>query len=286
MTAEDRQEVEEPKEFIAARETTGEGLDREQLDRVIRRASELQHAGSDVTANERIPESEVLRIGREVGLDPEHVRRALGELRAEGLLPSTERDTGVLTRLVGPARIGASRVVPGAGGELLESLEGYLERGESLRQVRKRAGRSRWEPAEGLVASLQRGIGWGGRSYDLARIRALEVSVEPLDEESTLVAFVADLSSNRSESGWGWMVGLGTGGGGLGMAVGTFVAGPILIVPGVVLGAAGGVVAARRDYANRLERTRMVLEGILDRLEAGEPLLAEPHSWRDRWLRT
>jgi hypothetical protein len=263
----------------------GDGLDREQLDRVIRRASELQHATSDHEARERIPESEVLRIGREVGLDPAHVRRALGELRAEALHPALEREGGGARRLLGPARVGASRIIPGRSGPLSEALERYLEVGESLRPVRKRGGRSRWEAAEGIVVSIQRGMRLGGHRYDLARARSLDVSVETVNGDSTLVAFVADLSSARTESGVGWAVGLGTGGAGLGLGVGVAVGMPVLLLPGIVVGLAGGVLASRRDLANRRERVRMVLEGILDRLESGERLLGEAPTWRERWLR-
>ncbi len=260
------------------------GLDREELDQVIRRATELQVASADAGERERIPETEVLRIGREVGLAPEHVRRALGELRAESLAPMPDGGDGVMGRLVGPGRVRATRVVPGGPADLLLELEEYLKVGESLRQVRKRGYRSRWEAAEGFVASLQRGLNWGGRRYDLARARSVELSLEPVDGEHSLVALVADASSVRTEAGAGWMAGLGIGGLGLGLGVGAALSLPLLAVPGVAVGLGGGLLAARQDYRRRLERVRLALEGILDRLEGGEALLAEPPTWRDRWL--
>jgi hypothetical protein len=261
------------------------GLGREELDRVIRRASELQFEGRKEEPGDRISEAEVVRIGREVGLEPHHVRRALGELRAETLLPARTGTEGVWTRLVGDAYVSTSRVVRGDPATLTKALEEYLEIGESLHQVRKRGGRSRWEAAEGMMASLQRGMRWGGRRYELARARAVELSLEAVDDDHTLVALQADLTSTRREAGWGWILGFGMGGAGAGVGLGVLVAGPVLVAPiGAVAGVGIGVMSARRDFAGRVERIRLSLEGILDRLEAGEPLLGQGPSWRDRWL--
>jgi hypothetical protein len=257
------------------------GLDRDELDRVIRRATELQFAGSDSEGG-RMSEDEVIRIGREVGLAPEHVRRALGELRAESLLPTPPRESGVGTRLFGPARVGASRVVPGTAPEVARALEEYLRVGESLRQVRKRGLHSRWEPEQGIVAGLQRSLGWGGRTYELARTKELEVRVEALEDGFSLVALEADLSSVRAEVGWGWGLGLGTGGAGLGFGLGMAVGFPLAAVPLAAVGAGAGIGFGRRDFAGKVDRVRTAMEGILDRLEAREALLDSAPSIRDR----
>lgn len=257
------------------------GLDREELDRVIRRATELQFAGADGDSG-RMSEDEVIRIGREVGLAPEHVRRALGELKAESLLPAPPRESGLGTRLFGPARASASRVVPGPAPEVARALEEYLRVGESLRQVRKRGLHSRWEPEQGIVAGLQRGLGWGGRSYELARTKELELRVDALEDGFSLVALEADLSSVRAEVGWGWGLGLGTGGAGLGFGLGMAVGFPLAAVPLAAVGVTAGVAFGRRDFGGKVERVRTAMEGILDRLEAREALLDTAPSIRDR----
>lgn len=261
-------------------------LGRDDLDRVIRRAAELQFAGSGEEPGSRLSEDEVLRIGREVGLDPHHVRRALGELRAESLLPVAAGEEGLLGRVVGSSLVSASRVVKGEIEPLTRSMESYLEVGESLRQLRKRGRHSRWEAAEGMIASLQRGLRWGGKRYELAQARYVELNLEPVGEGEVLVALQADLSAVRVETVSGWTAGFGLVGASAGFAAGVVLAGPILAVPGVLLGVGSGIAGARRDFRGRTERIRMVMEGILDRLESGAPLLSEPPSWRDRWLQS
>ncbi|TVR64008.1 MAG: hypothetical protein EA422_07665 [Gemmatimonadales bacterium] len=264
-----------------------EGFDRAALDRVIRRASELQFSADGEADRPRLSEDEILRIGGEVGLDPEHLRRAMGEVRAESLLPASQDEgKGFVDRMVGPAIVRASRVVAREPEPLLRTMEEYLDVGESLRRIRKQGNRSRWAPAEGMLASLQRGLNWGGRTYELARCSSVEMSIEGLGDGRSVVALVADHSKRRAEATFGWTAGLGLGGGlGLGLGLGLVTGiGPLLVAPGLLLGVGTGAAAARADYGKESARIRLALEGILDRLEAGEPLLGGTASWRDRLI--
>ena len=146
------------------------------LEQVIRRAAELQHSVGAGGAGGRdgLSEGEVLRIGREVGLDPRHVRRALAEHRAESLVPALPEDEAPL-RALGEGRVRASRAVPGEPVGVQEKLEGHLRTRESLQSVRRRPGRSLWEPAGSLLSKMQRTLDVGGRGYELAEARSLEV---------------------------------------------------------------------------------------------------------------
>lgn len=261
------------------------GLDREELDRVIRRAVELQFAGAEDRDRQQLTDEEVIRIGREVGLEPRHVRRALGELRAESLVPRDPEPKDLASRLLGSARVVTSRVVPGQSEDVAKRLEEYLRVGESLRPVRKRGLRSRWEAERGIVAQLQRGLGWGGRTYELARTSSLEANVNDLEKGFSLVSLDAELSSVRAEQGWGWGLGLGLGSGGAGLGIGLAVGFPWLVVPAAAVGLASSLPVARRGVEKEAERIRTAMEGILDRLEAGEPLLAPAPSIRDRLAR-
>lgn len=249
-------------------------LDRGDLDRVIRRAVELQFDEGEAEDGRSLTSEEVLRIGREVGVEERHLRRALGELRAEALVPAPAGEEGPLARYAGPASATASRVVPGSVSEVERALSEHFRAAESLTRIRSRGGRSRWEPAEGVLAELHRGLfRWRGYRYDLARASAIELVVTPLEDGFSLVTMTADLRSSRAGNFFGYAGGFAAAGGGIGATLGVALAGgwPV-IVPGVIAGAAIGALTGRSAHARELERVRLGMEGILDRLETGEPL--------------
>lgn len=247
----------------------GTPLSSEELERVIRRAAELQ------TARERLPEhlddDEVLRIGAEVGLAEQHLRRALLEVRAEAMVPETPDDRSWPHRLWGGAFAQASRVVPGNVDEIQNRLEAYLRTEESLRQVRGRSGISIWEPASDFMSQIRRGLDLSGHGYTLARAKRLEVMIEPLEPGRSLVTITADLRNQRAEHAGGWYTGAAasTLGGSL---VLTLAAGmpPLLVVPALAVGLFGGSTwLAQRTLRTERERMDLAVEGLLDRLERG-----------------
>lgn len=248
-------------------------VSRGELDRVIRRATELQF---DKVGDEdaELTESEVLRIGREVGLDPEYMRRALGEVRAESLVPALAPDRGVMRHLMGPGQVRADRVVPGGATETEERLVHWFSESESLHPVRRRAGFSLWEPAEGFVAQLQRGLKWQGQRYELAQARQVELSVQGLEDGFSFVTLTADLRNLRMELGGGHMAGFGFLAGGITLAASATVLAPPAFFAAAALGmgagALGGWGIGRSSFRSREERIRLAAEGLLDRLERGE----------------
>jgi len=249
------------------------GFSTEDLERVIRRATELQFeeaGGSRV--RDLLDERELLRIGAEVGIDSRHLRRAMEELRAEGLRPDLPSDAGALARLIGPGYLRATRAVPGTSADVEARLEAHLAAGESLTRVRKRGGSSLWEPAGGPVENLRRAFRIGGRSFELARAGQVELSVASLEEGHSLVTLTADVRKIRSEEGVGWMLGAGAIGAAASIGVGFIVLSPLLALPGALVGGGVGRVIGRSQFRNRADRIRLAMEGILDRLESGEPL--------------
>src|SRR5690606_21557650 len=67
-----------------------------ELEAVIRRAVELQ-AGSTARADEGVSDVEIVRIGKELGLEPATIRRAMAEVRTR-----TADEGGALVTLAGP----------------------------------------------------------------------------------------------------------------------------------------------------------------------------------------
>jgi hypothetical protein len=58
-------------------------LDRSSLERVLARAAELQSGPSDT--GEEFTEEQLLELGKEVGLSPQHLRQALAEERTRSI---------------------------------------------------------------------------------------------------------------------------------------------------------------------------------------------------------
>lgn len=256
---------------------------REQLERVILRASDLQFRRSRPDAGE-LRSGEVVQIGAEVGIEERYIRQALAEVEAASLVPDAPADEGLARRIAGPAIVSTSRVVPGSPAEVEANLEAYLRHEELLRQVRSRSGGSRWEPGTGLVHQMRRAFDVGGRRYTLARARDLRIRVAALESGWSLVTLTADIGNLRTEHLAGWLAGVGLAG------VGLFVAAEAGVLPllgglAILSGfAAVATASARAGVRKAGQRTRLALEGLLDRLERGENLRNEEEPWHRKLL--
>lgn len=255
------------------------------LEEVIRRAAEIQ-LGEGEGTRESLSGEEIVRIGAEVGLEPRHVRRALAEVRAESLLPEPPEDEGLPRSVWGPAVVQASRAVPGQPRDVQAKVEEHFRARESLQSVRQRAGRSLWEPAGSLVSKMQRTLDVGGRGYELAEARQVELAVSGLEEGWTLVTVTVDLRNLRSEHGLVWLASLAAPGAGVGV-VAVFALGvPVLLaVPAAAAATVGATSGATRwTLQRKRERLELVLQGLLDRLEQGDELEPRRPDWRERLL--
>lgn len=278
-----------PRSGPPARRSSGSvTVSREQLERVILRASDLQLRRAKPAGGE-LRAGEVVQIGAEVGIEERYIRQALAEVEAASLIPDPPPDEGLARRIAGPAIVSASRVVPGSPAEVEANLESHLRREELLRQVRSRSGGSRWEPGTGLFHQMRRALDVGGRRYALAKARDLQISVAALESGWSLVTLTADIGNLRAARIAGWFTGLGlpgaAGGFGLFMATGGGIPplmGGLAIFSGFT---ALATAAARVGLRKAGQRTKLALEGLLDRLERGENLRSEQEPWHRRLLR-
>jgi hypothetical protein len=265
-------------------EETGRSLTRHEFDAVIRRAAEL--ASSDSDAGEGgLTEAELFRIAREVGLSEAHVRRALSEVRAG------EVRSGVLDRIFGPSHLRATRVVPGSVKTLAAKLDDFLAGTQLLQPVRRSPNVLQYRPALDWASQLARAASFTSRKYYVASAKAVEVHLEALDEKSTLVEILVDPGTRGDNVAGavfgGGIAGLAAGGG---IAFAVVATGGILAlaVPLGVVGCAavtGGITSlVGASHKKKLLEVQAELEGILDRLEAGESLEPPPASWR-RWVK-
>src|SRR5262245_11162948 len=128
---------------------------RKALERVLARASELQAAsGEEGEPSDILTEAQVLELGKEVGLSPEHIRQALAEERVR-VTQYEGSGSGVAYRLFGGTRAAAQRTVRGTPERTLEKLDRWMQREEWLRVVRQRADRIVWEPRRGFFGGLR-----------------------------------------------------------------------------------------------------------------------------------
>lgn len=254
----------------------------EQFEQVIRRAAELQARGLESAESDSMSEAEVLRIGREIGISPVHVRRALAEAGGGETRPPT-----LAERMFGPGWVSASRAVPGDPTAVRDKLDAYLSRRERLAPVRRFPERAIYEKARGMdlarvLEMAHDSLGPSGQpvvgaGFKLRTARSVEVAVRPLEEGFSYVTLAADLGNSRATSATVGAV----GGGGLGLSVAAVLAiavDPAAAVLGApVLGTA--LWGSRAVHLHAAARAQMHLEAILDAVERGEPLV-RPRSAR------
>lgn len=246
----------------------------EDLERIVRRAAQMQQRAGE-PGQHALTEEEVVQIGRQVGLEPDYVRRALAEVHAESLLPAPDPDSRLFGLLAGDARLPARRLVPGEPELIQQDLEAVLADEEGLRPLRRRPGRSVWEPSSNVFDRVQRSLGLDGRSYTLARARHVDLAVAELEPGWTLVTATADLTRERNEvlSGGGFgalfaVVAAGVLTHSMDMEHATLLAAGSAVLTAMVA-AAIAIPWMRWHMAEKRARIRLGLEGLLDRVERG-----------------
>lgn len=245
----------------------GELIDRQALERIVKRAAELQAGEREI--GDGLTQGEVLALGKDVGIPDRFLRQAMLE---EQTRTAPDRAAGWWSWLTGPTTLVAHRVVPGDRDAIEASLAHWLQEEELLQPKRRHPDRTVWERKAGAFASIQRALA-GGRKYSLAQLEDITSQVTPLESGFCLVRFEANVRQQRA----------GRVGGGIAMTVaGAGVSGALLaigiplpvladvaaLLPGAALAAGGAAVA--RSYGGPNERVVVALEQLLDHLEHGE----------------
>jgi hypothetical protein len=263
----------------------GRSLARSDFEAVIRRAVELAQMDGDV--DERVSEAELVRIGAELGLPAEQVRRALYEqpqLEATPVWYDRYYDKPILT---------SSRILPGTADSTTRRIEEYISAREYMQLVRRKPGELSFIPAEDAISRLARGLSRPGSRYHLAHARRLVVSVQSIGEQRTHVRIEGDFSEQRASSVSNAMI----GGGVVGTIVGLIPAiaaatagsggadgGLFIALGAMMLSLAGGMAAGVKIGANRfrdkLNAARHEMDALLERAEHSDRLEPPPAPWR------
>jgi hypothetical protein len=239
----------------------GDLIGREALDRIIKRAAELQAGAQDV--GDGLSENEVLALGKDVGIPSRYLQQAMLEERTRAVV---ETRRGFWAWLTGPRTLSADRVVPGDRATVERALTRWMEEEESLQVKRRFADRTSWEPKAGAFATIQRALGAKGRRFALASAQDVTGQVTQLESGFCHVGLVADIRPSRARRLQGSSVLFTLGAvSTAGVAV---TLGLLALVPALVLIPTAGLVARRHRVEN--ERVEVAMEQVLDRLERGE----------------
>lgn len=240
-------------------------IDRASLERVLARAAELQ-AGSGDTPDE-FTEEQLLDLGKEVGLSPQHLRQALAEDRTRSIVPDDE--TGIAASIFGPSRVRADRTVSGKAADILGSIDVWMQRTELLIVKRHHTDRIVWEPRHDFLVGVKRALKVGGRDYAISQSFETSATVVQVDEGRVHVGLDADFRNGRRRSA-GQMFGttaVAAAATGALMVMGVMTA--VAVAP-LIIAPIAGLAGARALQTRVVGRAQLALEQLLDRLERGE----------------
>lgn len=238
-------------------------IDRAAVERVLARALELQ-AGSSTDGNDQLSEAQLLDLAKEVGLDSMHLRQALAEERTRAIVPA---ERGALAWLFGGATVSAQRTVSGTPAQVLQALDDWMQRQESLKVKRYLGERIVWEADRGIAGTIKRAV--SGKGTSLARASDIAATVIALDQSRVVVRLDAHLGGSRNSLAQmnAGLTGASLVAGGV-LAMLSF---PVLAVVAPVAVLAPAVWgASRAAHSKNLESAQLALEQVLDRLERGE----------------
>jgi hypothetical protein len=212
-----------------------------------------------------LTEEQLLEVGREVGLSPQHIRQALAEERSRPLVPE---EHGGMARIFGAARVHATRTVRASADSVFHLLDLWMQREESMQVRRRLVDRMTWEPRSGFITEVRRGLNLGGFGYHLSRAEEVAATVVPVDRDRVLVRLEADLANVRFQrvASGGAVVGGGAVGTAVLLALGFFA--PVAVIPAGIAVIGGYFVA--RSHVPLVVRAQTSLEKLLDRLERGD----------------
>jgi hypothetical protein len=239
----------------------GELISREALERIIKRAAELQAGAQDI--GEGLSQDEVLQLGKDVGIPARYLQQAMLEEQTRTLV---EAPGGLWAWLMGPRTLSADRVVPGDRAAVDRALTRWMEEEESLQIKRRYPDRTTWEPKAGAFATIQRALGSKGRRFALASAEEVAGQVTQLEPGFCHVRLLADIRPSRARR---------LKGGAVVSALGAFATvafavtlGPVALLPAAVLFPTAAAIMRHHRAEN--ERVQVAMEQVLDRLERGE----------------
>jgi hypothetical protein len=241
-------------------------LNRAALERVLARAAQLQADSGDDDGGGAMSESQLIELGKEVGLTPDAMRQALAEERSRTLVPE---EKGAIALLTGAVSVTAARTVKGTPAQVLSAIDTILQREEALMIKRRFADQLVWEARRDIVTAIRRGLKLDGKHHALASANDVGGVVAAIGSDRTHVRLLANYREERERRS---KISVALSGMLLLTGIPLFVMGvmPIVAVAPPLIIAAAVLSFTRQHYRKTLERAQVTLEQVLDRLEFGE----------------
>ncbi len=246
-------------------EPTPGRIDRAALERIIRRAAELQTSERDL--GEQLTPEQVMALGQDVGIPQRYLQQALLE---EGTRLPDQPPNNLFSQVAGPGVVQTQRVLRGAPDAFERQLLRWMDQQELLGVQRHQPGRISWEPLGGIQAAIRRStaaLGGGRRPLMLSRASTVSATLTALEGDWCHVSLQADVRAARGA----YIGGAATAAAGGAAASAALVALsamlPLALLP-VPLGLGLGWAALRR-FRPVPVRVLLGLERALDELEQG-----------------
>ncbi len=250
-----------------------DGLDRDTVRRVLRRASELDGQGDGRGGGTLEPNLDLSRIdsealvaaAAEAGIAPAAVRRSLAVEALDRLGPPPPAHLG--DRLLGASVVVVDHELAGRTDDVLRRLDAWLVGGHHLRRDRLRGGRGAWSRRRGLLGSTFRTVRHATGEGHLGELARLEAVACDTGVGTCMLRVAADRGRDRRVRGAVGTVVAGVGA--AAVVAGATVAGPLaLLAAPIAAGIAAGVAGTGRAQATDVGREiQRVLEAVDDEVK-------------------
>jgi hypothetical protein len=227
-------------------------LSTEEVERVLRRAIELQTDAQYGTEDPGLDRAALRRVAAELGIDPVHLESAM----VEELLRVQAEQPGLIDRILAPDTAAVRSAAEGDAAQVRQALDRWLGYHAGLRKRAESPTGAVWEPDKGLVASARMKLRAAQGSGALRSTTGVRDDVRPLEPGRQIVTIEADTSNVRRVA-LALLAGVAVTGGAaatLGLGNDATVVDNVGMGLGVLTLGTGGVLLGIRMWMDRIRR--------------------------------
>jgi hypothetical protein len=227
-------------------------LSTEEVERVLRRAIELQTDTDYGTDDAGMDRAALRRVAAEIGIDPDHLESAM----AEELMRVQAEQPGLIDRLLAPRKAAVRGAAAGDPVQVREALDRWLGYHAGLRKRAASPSGAVWEPDKSLVTAARMKLRAAQGSGALRTAVGVRDDVHPLEPEKQIVTIEADTSNVRRVA-LAWLAAVAVAGGAaaaVGLGNDATAVDNVGMGLGVLTLGAGGVMLGVRMWMDRIRR--------------------------------